>query len=648
MASPYVMEGSSLFEEYLTVLGEMPTADVGAITSDDALLVIDMQADFVPANVKTNPHGGRFGVSEAELIINPICTMMNHFAAAGATIVASRSYHPADHVSFLSQGGHLPPHCIAGSKGSHLIGPIAETMSSLLASCGPERVFVCFKGFHEDIDSFGAFPYDTDYSSTRLTQRAPGNVLKRTPCAPTGNATKEYGRAATSQCSLTSWTGCLVLKQSNVAHAYLEGEPADMNSPPDILAISDGAVADGQGAGDGARRGRKSLAAALKGKRRLFVCGLALDIGVLDTCLNARIAGFEVVLVVDAARPAHIPSLGTFGSGFLNDPKDVHAKAAKAELKYASFGQLIPSGALASLVHTFDGKTFPEELGPLGIANADLVQAVTYNEAKASYTIDLQTRPKLDALGRLGFNNRGVTGPVAPLPPDWTDAPPSAVSFCWAYPMKGIAPPSADARKKDRFLDKLAHEVSLVCLEISHSHDLRFAMYGGFFLLNKAGKIVAVQALTFDYRTYGEDLIFEPPEPFRSEYVPTLEAAGRMRPVTLPDLKRHGAVSFCWLMLGETIHDDRGYSWCPSKTGCFVFTTKSDGPLLFRRTPHAKSAPTASAATSGAAKVVLSALVMLAIAVALGELIIYLETGFVETSLSLPSQPKGKKLGIFG
>ena len=45
------------------------------------------------------------------------------------------------------------------------------------------------------------------------------------------------------------------------------------------------------------------LQAALQGKKRLFVCGLALDFCVTDTCLNAKDAGFDSVhLLLDAAR----------------------------------------------------------------------------------------------------------------------------------------------------------------------------------------------------------------------------------------------------------------------------------------------------------------------------------------------------------
>ena len=256
----YVTEHSPLFFEYLSLLGSglEPEPEWGAITEDDALLVIDMQADFIMSDKTSNPHGGRFGVAEAENIIDPICAMMEHFAESGATVVACRDYHPHGHVCFTDQGGHLPPHCLEGSRGSHLIGPIAATMHALLHRIGPSRAFIAFKGMHEDLDSFGAFAYATEYASTRLAMREPTSNLLCSPCTPDNVIRPQSAEllaagapprrlpalgtagappapptafefATASACSLTPWTGCLVLKQSAILHAYAHGEEADMN-----------------------------------------------------------------------------------------------------------------------------------------------------------------------------------------------------------------------------------------------------------------------------------------------------------------------------------------------------------------------------------------------------------------------------------
>ena len=76
----------------------------------DALLVVDMQNDFHA--------GGSLSVPDAEAIIAPVNSYLELFARAGLPIYASRDYHPADHTSFVANGGQWPAHCVAGSNGA--------------------------------------------------------------------------------------------------------------------------------------------------------------------------------------------------------------------------------------------------------------------------------------------------------------------------------------------------------------------------------------------------------------------------------------------------------------------------------------------------------------------------------------------------
>ena len=46
-----------------------------------------------------------------------------------------------------------------GTKGSKLVPPIATALGRGVRSAGAERTLVAFKALHEDIDSFGGFPY---------------------------------------------------------------------------------------------------------------------------------------------------------------------------------------------------------------------------------------------------------------------------------------------------------------------------------------------------------------------------------------------------------------------------------------------------------------------------------------------------------
>ena len=76
----------------------------------DALLIVDVQADFLP--------GGALGVPDGDAVIAPLNQWAARFAQLGLPVVASRDWHPPDHCSFRSQGGPWPPHCVAGTPGA--------------------------------------------------------------------------------------------------------------------------------------------------------------------------------------------------------------------------------------------------------------------------------------------------------------------------------------------------------------------------------------------------------------------------------------------------------------------------------------------------------------------------------------------------
>lgn len=261
----------------------------------DVLFVIDMQTDFLP--------GGAFGVAEGDSAIPEIVRLMVDVFPKGALTFVTRDYHPVDHCSFASYGGHFPSHCVQGSEGSYINAAIGDAIKER----GKDNTSVVFKGFSEDIDSFGAVAYSDESADQRLCTN------------PNGLA-----------CSST-WTGSFVLKCSNIDN--------DVNAPPDFTA-----VLYRKDVIDVVRKRLKeflnanssaSSGAATDQRPDAYVCGLALDFCVLDTALNARKSGVfnNVYIVVNAARAAHIPGVGKYGSGFLSDPKEVAEKLRVAKVQ---------------------------------------------------------------------------------------------------------------------------------------------------------------------------------------------------------------------------------------------------------------------------------------------------------------------------
>lgn len=309
-----------LFHEHQELL-KMAGCQVGATGSDngwgslslspkDTLLIIDMQNDFIPA--EDAPNGGRFGVPEGGACVAPIVKLIDEFARAGAMVVGTRDYHPHDHCSFTGFGGPFPAHCVQGSVGSEFFPAIGDaliaaekvgTRKKSTASFGAKggggntnfprpspnsKVEIVFKGFVEEVDSFGGFEYSEAYFKERVGHCSwkPKSSTECVTCAG-------------------PWTGCWSLKCSALAE--------NINAPPDIMSVM--------------RPDKKKLHDVIPKDGRLLVVGLAFDFCVLDSCVNATKLGYEKVFIcAEAVRAAHIPGVGKHGSGFLTPPEFLSGK----------------------------------------------------------------------------------------------------------------------------------------------------------------------------------------------------------------------------------------------------------------------------------------------------------------------------------
>lgn len=78
--------------------------------SGDALIVVDVQQDFLP--------GGALAVAEGDRIVPVLNRYIEQFQALNLPVYATRDWHPPDHCSFRAQGGVWPPHCVAGTDGA--------------------------------------------------------------------------------------------------------------------------------------------------------------------------------------------------------------------------------------------------------------------------------------------------------------------------------------------------------------------------------------------------------------------------------------------------------------------------------------------------------------------------------------------------
>jgi nicotinamidase/pyrazinamidase len=107
----------------------------------DALLVIDMQYDFLP--------GGSLGVPDGDQVLTPINRLLALYNSQDLPIFASRDWHTVDHCSFTQRGGPWPPHCIADTRGAAFPSELAlpgETVVISKAATADEDAYSAFNG----------------------------------------------------------------------------------------------------------------------------------------------------------------------------------------------------------------------------------------------------------------------------------------------------------------------------------------------------------------------------------------------------------------------------------------------------------------------------------------------------------------------
>jgi len=105
----------------------------------DALIVVDIQVDFCP--------GGALPVPEGDKIVPVLNEYIRKFKASGALIVATRDWHPPNHISFRSQGGPWPPHCIQGTRGAGFHPDLRLPKETLIISKATDPLKEAYSGF---------------------------------------------------------------------------------------------------------------------------------------------------------------------------------------------------------------------------------------------------------------------------------------------------------------------------------------------------------------------------------------------------------------------------------------------------------------------------------------------------------------------
>ncbi|MDE2310777.1 MAG: nicotinamidase [Betaproteobacteria bacterium] len=110
----------------------------------DALLIVDVQNDFLPGGSLTVPRG------------DEVVPALNRYLRAfqNLPVYATRDWHPARHCSFKAQGGPWPPHCVAGTRGAEFAAALRLPPSAVIISKATTVEQDAYSGFQDtELDS---------------------------------------------------------------------------------------------------------------------------------------------------------------------------------------------------------------------------------------------------------------------------------------------------------------------------------------------------------------------------------------------------------------------------------------------------------------------------------------------------------------
>jgi nicotinamidase/pyrazinamidase len=181
----------------VSTMASESSPDTLALRPDDALLIVDVQRDFLP--------GGSLAVAGGDAVIAPLNDCIARFVEHRLPVFASRDWHPVGHCSFRSAGGPWPPHCVADSAGAAFAAALQL----------PPRAIVVAKGTTRERDDYSAFGHTDLHARLR-----DGHVLRLV----VGGLATDYCVRATVLDALALGYQVVVLRD---AVAAVDAQPGD-------------------------------------------------------------------------------------------------------------------------------------------------------------------------------------------------------------------------------------------------------------------------------------------------------------------------------------------------------------------------------------------------------------------------------------
>ncbi|HDP25038.1 MAG TPA: bifunctional nicotinamidase/pyrazinamidase [Deltaproteobacteria bacterium] len=128
------------------------------LSRGDALLVVDMQNDFMPK--------GALAVDHGDMILPGVNALMSVFSVSGNPVILTQDWHPANHRSFASVHGDRnpfdpvdtpgigpvlwPDHCVQGTHGADFHQDLDTSLARAVIRKGTNPLVDSYSGFLEN------------------------------------------------------------------------------------------------------------------------------------------------------------------------------------------------------------------------------------------------------------------------------------------------------------------------------------------------------------------------------------------------------------------------------------------------------------------------------------------------------------------
>ena len=147
-------------------LEELDLTENIRIKDTDALIIVDIQNDFMPS--------GALAVKGGDEIVAPINRLAERFHSRDSLIVMTQDWHPPNHLSFASTHG-MKPYALYESNG---IGPVLWPDHCVQGTAGADfhpqvqvklANAIIRKGYHMAVDSYSTFIENDKKTHTGLS-----------------------------------------------------------------------------------------------------------------------------------------------------------------------------------------------------------------------------------------------------------------------------------------------------------------------------------------------------------------------------------------------------------------------------------------------------------------------------------------------